>query len=113
MRVGDRLPATFYFYNTPTSCVIFEEGHSIYHSGLNLTESGEWIPAPGFDDADDADADACGLAKILSAVREDLRVAFDRNSKLIECMWLAAQDLRETGRPRDAVAAMLEEAMKP
>ena len=41
---------TVHFYNTPLSCVILAVGETAdtYHSGLNLTETGEWIPAPGF-----------------------------------------------------------------
>ena len=33
------------FYNTPLSCVVFD----VVHPGLNLTDDGEWIPAPGFE----------------------------------------------------------------
>ena len=38
-----------HFYNTPLSCVVFDEAEPAIHPGLNLTDDGEWIPAPGFE----------------------------------------------------------------
>lgn len=38
-----------YFYNTPLSCVLVDSDDSVVHPGLNLTDDGEWIPAPGFE----------------------------------------------------------------
>lgn len=42
-------PYKQYYLNTPLGCVTNEdEGSATTHHGLNLTEDGEWIPAPGF-----------------------------------------------------------------
>lgn len=37
------------YYNTPLSCVFIDRDKGICHYGLNLTDDGEFIPAPGFD----------------------------------------------------------------
>ncbi len=39
------------YSNTPHGCMTDEDdgGGTILHPGLNLTDSGEWIPAPGFE----------------------------------------------------------------
>jgi hypothetical protein len=34
--------------NTPTGCVVYDSDGNIVFDGLNLTDEGEFVPAPGF-----------------------------------------------------------------
>jgi hypothetical protein len=76
--VNDNYSYTVHFYNTPTSCVILAAGETAdtTHPGLNLTESGEWIPAPGFAQSEKQDE--------LGVLRQKIAAMTEREESIVE-----------------------------
>lgn len=68
---GDK-PQRFSFTNTPLGCVIWDSDGNLEFDGLNLTEEGEFIPAPGFADAKSADAVAISAYSAIAELERAL-----------------------------------------